>query len=446
MVVMLASSCNQEPDTCLTTLCENGGTCNNGQCQCPPGYSGEQCEIGKILRTEFGSISTLQVVTRDIFAIWWDPKFDHSKDAENLLNWLIEIREDCVNNLDMMDPPNPAAGYYYNVYIHHGKDDLLPEWWGNGQGTDKYGMPYLGLPYGAHKDYGNVLHEGFHIFQYSANSPGFSYSGDSQWYVESTAQWYSAAHEPDDIHTFVEAGAIAANPQLALWHSFTNEAPGDPKDWMFQVRQYGMHTYLYFLTEEKHVDPAIITGGFYVKTDLSPQEYLYVNTGGEALRNHFADWAAHNTAGFDYLRKDQVERAWLELELAGDLNNAHHYVLELSDNEANGNFEPPVTLRPRGWSYNVIKINNSEAATYQLAISGNELGSEGASSHFEARVVVSRPAGMEFITMDLDDGLNGSTEVSLTANDPELFIVIAAVPENFGGNQTYNYTVNLSRN
>lgn len=31
-------------DPCSQTVCENDGTCLEGACQCPEGYSGEQCE------------------------------------------------------------------------------------------------------------------------------------------------------------------------------------------------------------------------------------------------------------------------------------------------------------------------------------------------------------------------------------------------------------------
>ena len=172
------------------------------------------------LRTEFGSVDTLEVVTESIFAIWWDPKFDHTADAPAMFEQLERIRRDCLDNLGMRDPPNPENGYYYNVYIHHGADDLFPQGWGNGQGTDMYGMPFLTLPDGAHRDVGNIYHEGFHIFQYQANAPGFAYAGDSQWYIEATAQWYQSTNLPADDSAFVEAGAIAANPQLTLWHSF----------------------------------------------------------------------------------------------------------------------------------------------------------------------------------------------------------------------------------
>ena len=66
------------------------------------------------------------------------------------------------------------------------------------------------------------------MFQYRATSPGFAYAGDSMWYIESSAQWYTATKAPTDIGLFVQAGAIVANPQLALWHSFHNHGPDDP--------------------------------------------------------------------------------------------------------------------------------------------------------------------------------------------------------------------------
>ena len=93
--------------------------------------------------------------------------------------------------------------------------------------TDPYGLPFLTVPYGSLTS-PSIFHEGYHIFQYSANSPGFAYSGDTQWYIESSAQWYMANHFPFDIMTYPQAGAIIGNPQLALWHSFNNEAPDDP--------------------------------------------------------------------------------------------------------------------------------------------------------------------------------------------------------------------------
>jgi hypothetical protein len=417
---------SDEPDPCSTPTCQD-------------------LENSLILRTEFGSSNTLNVETDDIFAIWWDPRFDHSNDLPTLFQWLKDIRTDCVDNLGMADPPNPSAGYYYNVYIHHGDQDILPNGWGNGQGTDKFGMPYLTLPEGAHLEYGNVLHEGFHIMQYSANSPGYIYSGDSQWYVESAAQWYAAEKEPNGIYTFIEAGAIVANPHLALWHSFSNEAPGDPVDWLFQVRQYGMHTYLYYLTKVANVNPEIVSSGFYAGTDLKPQEYHFKNVGAEKIRGIFADWAAHNTGGLDYLSNAQIERALLEAELVGDSNNLHPYVIELVDQQSNGSFSPPPSLRPRGWSYNVIKIRNTEAARYSFNFHGESTGSEEAAAHFDTRVVIKGNTDTKYFVVEMTSPLEGELTFGVEDTDSEVYFVIASVPEHFTGNQTYNYSVDIIR-
>ena len=187
---------------------------------------------------------------------------------------------------------------------------------------------------------------------------------------------------------FVEAGAITANPQLTLWHSFENEAPGDPRDWLFQVRQYGMHTYLFFLTEVAGVDPDLITNGFYSMTRLTPQQYHYEAIGGDLLRSHFADWAAQNTADLAYLSREQVERARLEVEFVGDENHLNPYVVTLENAGTDGWFTPPAALTPRGWGYNVLRINHSGSARYSVLIEGQPRGSEGTPSHLEVRLVV----------------------------------------------------------
>merc|ERR1711962_1257622 len=274
------------------------------------------------LLTHWGDTNSLDHITGDIFAIWWEKKYDHEEDARALLSTLSQIRAECLLNLGMADPPNPGRGNFYNVYIHHKEDDLFPSGWALGQGTDESRNPYLTVPFGS---LGNkrIWHEGFHIFQYSATSPGFEYRGDSMWYIEASAQWYMAQKTPHERDTYVEAGAIVGNPQLALWRSFSNEAPGDfgsaegRPGWMYGVRQYGMHTLLTYLTEVAGIDKDIVTAGFYANTELSPQEYIKSRVGSTVFQRYFADWAGHNCANMDYLTREQYERGLLEISLAG---------------------------------------------------------------------------------------------------------------------------------
>ena len=44
--------CETKKDPCANVTCQNGGTCNNGYCNCPTGYSGTYCEnvsVGSLL-------------------------------------------------------------------------------------------------------------------------------------------------------------------------------------------------------------------------------------------------------------------------------------------------------------------------------------------------------------------------------------------------------------
>ncbi|MFT6806940.1 MAG: hypothetical protein ACJA01_000158 [Saprospiraceae bacterium] len=399
------------------------------------------------LRTEYGSISTLTVVTQGIFAIWWDPAFDHAADAHILFQRLSDMREDCLNNLNMQDPPNPAAGYFYNIYIHHGANDQFPAGWGNGQGTDMFAQPFLTLPTDIVLDFTNTLHEGFHVFQYSSNSPGFAYAGDSQWYTESAAQWYASIKNPTDDYLFRESAAKAQNPQLALWHSFSNSAPGDPIDWLYEVQQYGLQSYFFFLSNTKGVNPSTFAEGFYNNTTISPQEFLYHEIGGTLLRGYFTDWAAHNTGGFDYLTPIQVAISLNEIVPFANANPQylHPFALELTDQGTNSTFSPQVGFKPRGWGYNVIKINNSQAATYTFNLNGDSNGSEGAVSHFEARLVIKSSNENAYDSVTMTNATDGSITKTLTVNDTELYLVIAAVPEHWSSNQTYSYSLDITK-
>jgi hypothetical protein len=42
LLLIIAGVCHADP--CLNKACGQG-TCNNGACSCPPGWSGESCEV-----------------------------------------------------------------------------------------------------------------------------------------------------------------------------------------------------------------------------------------------------------------------------------------------------------------------------------------------------------------------------------------------------------------
>ena len=373
--------------------------------------------------------------------------------AEQLADKLETVRKDTLANLNMTDPPNMAKGNYYNVYIHHNSDDDYPNGWAQGQGTDKFGNPFLTFPHWLVPNSMSIYHEGYHVFQYTQNSPGFVYSGDSQWYTESSAQWYMSTYVPTKTDTYGQAGAIVANPQLTLWHSFNNKAPQDPnhdegkQGWMYGVRQYGMHTFLNYLTEVCGVARVHLNSGWSAATNLSPQQYLFEKAGNDIMRNCFANWAAENTADMQYLTRAQYERSLLDITHYGTWDLYRPYVWEAVDTGTQGAWVgPPEELRPRGWAYNAMRVNNTMAATYTFEFNGSQVGSEGAQAFFMTRIVVqSKERSPVYKDLPLVNGLAGSGTIQVAADDFEVAIVVASVPEMFGGNQNYPYTVKITR-
>ena len=346
-----------------------------------------------------------------------------------------------------MRDPKGSDKYYYNVYIHNSGPDLFPDDWAQGQGTDDEGYPYLSLPANlTTKDYHGYVHEGFHIFQYNANSPGFKYSGDSQWYIEASANWFVNIRYPKDTDGFICGQAVTAIPQVPMWYSFENKKPGDKSSWLRDDHQYGMNIYLYYLTEVCHVPRYTIAHGFYDKTALLPQEFLYSKLGGSDMRKYFADWAVHSTTDFDYLSRIQVERLKKEYQKYGDPDDNHSIVKTFTNEGTNGWMEVPAGEAPGAWAYNVYKIENRSSGTYSIGLQGDDFGSLGTASWFTARVAVSNKNGSnDFYSMRLPDTREGELKVKVSTENREIWIVVASTPVHFTTNQSYSYKLRIDK-
>ncbi|KAG1647331.1 Leukotoxin [Nymphon striatum] len=67
------------------------------------------------------------------------------------------------------------------------------------------------------------------------------------------------------------------------------------------------------------------------------------------------------------------------------------------------------------------------------------MGSEGAASHFQARVVIKSPAGYRSVVVPMVDGLTGELVVDVASTDTQLDLVVASVADHYEGNQHYGY-------
>ncbi len=464
VILVMACSRDRLPtnDSCADISCQNNGTCVNGTCECPEGFTGVSCEVSPSsleLRAQFGSTETLKVEVDGIFAYWWDLDFDHANEISVLKKWMNDIRAD-LNGIGIKDPSSFSDGYFTNIYIHHGEEDILPNYFGLGVGYDSAGFPYMTLPYLlAFTDHSSVLHEAFHIFQ---SSSGYDYVDTEEaavWIIEALAEWYQMSRNSQHERSFIIIKSIDASPDLALWQyeprvdvdlNGLTEDQQTALGWIFGIRQYANAAFLYYLTDIKNVDVGDVIGSMFDGKSITPQQYLFDQIGSEILRDYYTEWAAHNVAGYDYITESQLEIAEDEYDFFVENLPAGHakpFVHELQNHNAVGTYRPEVLYRPKAWGYNVIKVNNSEAATYTFSLNGDTKGSEGADAHFEAQIVVKgNSTQTRFVEVDMSNATEGTVSVSVDSSETELYFVVAAVPEDFTGNQTYDYEVAIDRN
>ena len=104
---------------------------------------------------------------------------------------------------------------------------------------------------------------------------------------------------------------------------------------------------------------------------------------------------------------------------------------------------PSEAFKPRGWAYNVIRVQNCDSGIYRFELKGDLVGSEGAVSHFEGRIVVRSETQKLYAKINMVDAISGQGVVRVTNNFSELFLVVASVPEHFSGTQTYGYQAKI---
>ena len=399
---------------------------------------------GRVLLTDYGNVDDNDYLIGDYFVVWWYKGFNYAADAQQILDWLESVKADALD-LGMHHPPPDARGTYLNIYIHEPgpANDNYPDGWGLGVGTDGNGLPFMSVGSNVRGDPISIRHEGFHLYQYSHTSRGYDYVDDGQWINETTATWFSVLPYLTQVDAQLGAATITANPQLALWHGWVNAPAGDPDNWNRTTRQYALSTWLQYLTTTGGAPVSVLVDGYNAGTTMLPQEYM--NSRVVGLGAKFADWAAASTPDMSYLTRAQWTRALQEIATYGDATDRHEYVLQLTDAGTGGAFvSPPAALAPRGWSYNVIRVTSTQAASWHFEIDGAPAGSEGAAAIFQARLVV-RTTGDVVHTIPLPNSLDGSFDLATTATPTEMYLIVAAVPQHFRGHQTYSYQVKIDR-
>jgi hypothetical protein len=371
-------------------------------------------------------------MTRDVFVIWWDNDFDYSAEVDILLDQIIGYRNECLNDLNMMDPPGVLDDYYQNIYLHGDGGHFDSYGWGNGVGTDSNGYPFYTMPYYLFDDIITVAHEIFHLYQYNSNSSGFEYAGDSQWYIEASANWFGARQDFTAERAFIEAESLVRLPHLPFWLSFDNFPSSYPQNWQRYVHQYALALYLFYLTEQVGISPNVISEGFYMGLSETPQEYLYNELGASDYRNNFIEWAARMTNDFDFITTNQKTANELEWLAYADSDDENEFTETFDVNGTSGWYQPSNELTTNAWSFNTYQIENNMSTSYTFEINGDENGLFGTPSYFQGKVIVKNAIGdSRFYDVLMTDNTNGSVSIEVDSLDTDISFIIASMPAYF---------------
>jgi len=398
-----------------------------------------------VLQSEFCTQQDCNVYITGIFAIWVSKEVDFSSNAETFGNWLEIGRKDLLANFDRKDPPNVDNGYFFNIY-YHGEGEFLKQFgFGNGVGTNKFGLPFMTLA-GLRK--GVLLHELHHVLTYKQK-----WGPDSRWYIESSAHYFASHY--DDTYKTENAGVFFIAPFLSLWiHPFYSQAPYDPEwnagpegryGWMYSVRHYASQVLLNYLEQKKGVPKSIISKWIEPEQYPNYQTYWFNQLGHNEFRNYYADFAAEVSADYNFFTREQYKQALRSVDVNGDWAYSQASVWSSLDQGTNGEWvRPQQNFTSRGWAWNVFNITNTGSQTYKFKLKGDPYDNSGEhESFFFGKIVTMGSNGNHFYDMEMESPLEGNFDIDVAGDVTRVLFVIVSLPDYLGGYETYGYEVNI---
>jgi hypothetical protein len=201
------------------------------------------------------------------------------------------------------------------------------------------------------------------------------------------------------------------------------------------------------LSDFTDVPDNIITDGLYAGTTELPQEYFFNQIGGSVFRDHFIDWAAHMTNGFDFLPQNQIDEFENEWEVYADPLDDNEFIAIFDNDGSDGWIRPDDDRVTTGWSFNTYKLFNEDTESYTFDLNGDPAGSLSTPSYFQGKIVVQNTNnGTLFYDLNMNSDQQGSLTLNLTPDDTTVYFIIASMPEYFTDvNQLFSYEMSITR-
>jgi hypothetical protein len=407
------------------------------------------------LQNAFFDTTVLNYRTSENFVAWWDDRFDNNYIAKDLLRQM-EITRRMTDEWGI--PPAPGSDQVYiNIYLHRPRADVFDDGWGQGVGTDRFGMPFYTAPMPSHRVritdsfcwcYGNVWHEALHIHAWGSGT--FPYRGDHAWYVEASADWFEKYFTLNEGNVHLGYGtvhgtpAFLMQPQLRLW-----SPPGSPR-WSRGVHAYAAHLFLLYLSWNGLMPDDFVGRSYASRTTLTPQEYMVQNIPNlkEAYRDFatgivvlegIPEWIRPNIAAAIHFWRTQGAR-YGNARPDGS-NDDNTYALELNDAGTEGWVSPGEPLE--GWAHAVTRLEVTVDSEYSVAFRSPGVSDQGSPADLFVGLVEQRAMGNRFSSLSLKDQ-QGTAQLNLEAGTV-LYIVVVNTPEKMTGDDTYPFELDLRR-
>ena len=392
---------------------------------------------GKLTRDGFGGGHA--VLESANFAVKWTSADLDPAEAQQVLDILEDSWSLFFDELGHTIPAG-ADEFKINAYVSNDTDAPSIDFDGGYADLDEEGYTYLVLStslVGQADDdalLATASHEFYHDVQLGSNA----YQGaTAYWYWEATAEWASQElyRDLDDSYGFV--GAFALTTELPLF--YFGDALGEES--AAAVHQYGASIFPRHMTDRLGM-PTLVTDSW--ETGLPGDDPLDVLDGllpSGTIAEVYAEFAPH-LALWDFTRRDLI-LPWVE-SYAQAYPDQDAIALRVGPEGTGGLVAAPAGREPRAFGANVIELVRPPSGELDVSIEVDADGSLGTPGALTATVVRAAPgaAELDYAPIAITAGA-GEARVSLAADQPIAYLVVAATADTRSFDETFGYRVGV---
>jgi len=383
------------------------------------------------LNWNFNGISVeekLDYLASENFIVYWDKRYNHYEYAVDILRW---SEFSAIKAIETgHKKPKDFDSHRINIFIFRNDDygdDVFEPDFGQAAHGDSNGRSFITYPFynnfyegSLKRDYPSmdVLHETYHIFQNMNN-----YLFDSRrWYRESTADYFQSIFVADKRPgTLRHIPHFLQSTHLKLWKGY-NSGPPELQ------HLYGLQLLFHYLDWNGDIDLNFLGKSWNnSNSNETPLEYLIRQI--PDFKNKYFDFALKSTVIDFPFWVDKINEQ--NRILSSNINySGQRHVLELTDNNIEGNHSPETKIE--SWGFVSIKLNTSSNQSFNVEFESNN-------DNFRYGLVKVLNNKYEYSEIEKNSVIDLEAQQSA-------YIVIVNMNNDFYSDDSYSYSLNISKN